>query len=678
MAIGQSSYWGAAGTEPNPFAGWSEERKRFFELNGYDRGPTPPETIVKVTETPPDDPTPTTRVTTTKYPEGMDQPGMQGDPYAGLLGGQETAPDPLAMWQEKGYAETGVDPDDINLREKLQEQGRYEEDVAGSYDRPQIQHPFLPAYDDPVTSRDEFDLAMRGRDVSGDKVLWTEDGIPVTFQDFIMDSPDLLVGGGVGAVWKLQAIIRRAGGLSAFIQKNLGRLRDIARRKGKPTKKPTKPKDTGEVFIGRSRADAEAAERIASTGGRGTAAGGFAPIRTGIKTGLKVATPLAAVGLLDEGSEEERAAGEWPGLVELKGMPWRLKRAYDASRSALEAAGEFVTEKGGALVEGLVATEEDLDIKEAQEAASPSQRYEGLLSAAEVAGLKPAEIAKDLQITHEKGLAGSTFSKSERHRLEAAEQYKEAEIKRVAAQDAAAKQADLDRYYANFPEDVGGKRERYLKALNVIAALTNSPSQAGQFMQMAAEKFKTLEGFRGEERLQKIARGVFFDEGGVFDAPASKQDAFNKAMRFGANHDEAMELSGHKAEYAPKSTETGTRIWYNTETGEETWMTKDKAPIGPNWLPKSKPAEKAGTEFERERANAIELIRAGDEEGALAALRVWFTAKNTMMQLMPEQADIVAKYIIENLKIGILPSDEEVRNEGRKAGAKNVPHLGDF
>jgi hypothetical protein len=405
---------------------------------------------------------------------------------------------------------------------------------------------------------------------------------------------------------------------------------------------------------------------------------------------LKVAAPLAAVGLLDEGeeSEEARAAGEWPGLVELEGMPWWVKRGYDATRSGLEKFGDFVTGKGETLVKGLVATEEDLDITEAKEAASPSQRYEGLLSAAEVAGLKPAEIAKDLQITHEKGLAGSTFSKSERHRLEAAEQYKEAEIKRVSAQDAAAKQADLDRYYANFPEDVGGKRERYLKALkeiykkvailNVIAALTNSPSQAGQFMQMAAEKFKTLEGFRGEERLQKIARGVFFDEGGVFDAPASKQDAFNKAMRFGANHDEAMELSGHKAEYAPKSTETGTRIWYNTETGEETWMTKDKAPIGPNWLPKSKPAEKAGTEFERERANAIELIRAGDEEGALAALRVWFTAKNTMMQLMPEQADIVAKYIIENLKIGILPSDEEVRNEGRKAGAKNVPHLGDF
>ena len=78
----------------NPMAGWSEERKRFFQQYGYDRGPGAmeqgatmmgegnilqrkrgPETTVKVTETPPDDPTPTKRVTTTKYPEG-EEPGF--------------------------------------------------------------------------------------------------------------------------------------------------------------------------------------------------------------------------------------------------------------------------------------------------------------------------------------------------------------------------------------------------------------------------------------------------------------------------------------------------------------------------------------------------------------------------------------------------------------------------
>ena len=44
---------------------------------------------VKITETPPDDPTPTKTVTSIKYPE---QPGMQGDPYAGLLTQPREAP----------------------------------------------------------------------------------------------------------------------------------------------------------------------------------------------------------------------------------------------------------------------------------------------------------------------------------------------------------------------------------------------------------------------------------------------------------------------------------------------------------------------------------------------------------------------------------------------------------
>jgi len=156
-----------------------------------------------------------------------------------------------------------------------------------------------------------------------------------------------------------------------------------------------------------------------------------------------------------------------------------------------------------------------------------------------------------------------------------------AEVARVAAEDDAKKQAELDRYYANFPEDIEGKRERYLKALkeiykkvailNVIAALTNSPSQAGAFMQMAAEKFKALEGFRGEERLQKIAKGVFFTEDGQFDAPQSKQDAFNRAIRFGASHEEALALSGHRKEYAPTTTAPpGYVTWNRTDpdTGE--------------------------------------------------------------------------------------------------------------
>ena len=513
--------------------------------------------------------------------------------------------------------------------------------------------------------------------ISGEnQVLFVDDD---TGQDVTMD--DILL---------KQTLAGRFGPGLAFLKRlppqlRLKALKDwwkkLGGRKGKT--KPKEKTDHQKMLEGEA-ARRGGAQTTAEAANAARVAGTFAPIRTGIKTGLKVAAPVAAVGLLDEGSEEERAAGEWPGLVELEDMPWWLKRAYDASRSALGAVGKAVTGKGETLVKGLKATEEDLDIERAKATASPSQRYEGLLSAAKVAGLKPSEIAEDLKITHEKGLAGSTFTKSERHRLEAAKQYKEAEIKRVAAQDAEAKQADLDRYYANFPEDVEGKRERYLKALNqiykkvailnVIAALTNSPSQAGAFMQLAAEKFKTLEGFKGEERLQKIARGVFFDENGVFDAPVSKQDAFNKAMRFGANHDEALELSGHQKDATPSKTETGVRIWYNTKTGQEVWMTKDQAPTGPDWLPKQAPTEKAGTEFERQRKSAIELINAGNEPAALGDLKAWLVAKNSMMQMMPDQATIIAQFIIDSLKEGMAPLETEIDtriNQAVQAGVKS-------
>ena len=50
MPIGRSHF--GSPTPVDPYAGamdmtgWSAERKRFYMLNGYDRGPTPPETTV--------------------------------------------------------------------------------------------------------------------------------------------------------------------------------------------------------------------------------------------------------------------------------------------------------------------------------------------------------------------------------------------------------------------------------------------------------------------------------------------------------------------------------------------------------------------------------------------------------------------------------------------------------
>ena len=409
----------------------------------------------------------------------------------------------------------------------------------------------------------------------------------------------------------------------------------------------------------RARAELDDA---AAAGGRGTAgtagveaAGG----RYGMKTIGGISAVAAAAG------EGGKSPYWWDEVEDFFGLlgGW--------GKRAGEAAGDTLAD----LAKTQYEHDQDIASKDPryQYSSTGEERGRGLLeSAVENTGTTADQIVEDLKITHEKGLAGSTFTKTERHRLEAAEQYKEAEIKRVAEQNAVDKQADLDRYYANFPEDVEGKRERYLKALkeiykkvailNVISALTNSPSQAGAFMQMAAEKFKTLEGFRGEERLQKIARGVFFDENGEFDAPASKQDAFNRAMRFGANHDEAMELSGHKTEYAPSKTETGVRIWSNEKLGRQIWLTKDEAPTGPGWLPKELDTAtgKDGTEYERRKSEAMELFGAGNVQGAIGAVSAWLQAKDIFERWNPLDADKAALNIIKRWAAGENVTEEEI------------------
>jgi hypothetical protein len=100
------------------------------------------------------------------------------------------------------------------------------------------------------------------------------------------------------------------------------------------------------------------------------------------------------------------------------------------------------------------------------------------------------------------------------------------------------------------------------------------------------------------------------------------------------------------------------RLWYNTRTGEETWMTKDKAPVGPDWLPKSKPTEKAGTEFERIRIEVINLINGGNEEQAVNTLVFYLLGKDSMMRFMPDEAQLVAEEMIKRIGFGAVETDE--------------------
>ena len=674
MPIGRSHF-----DSPAPavdMTGWSEERKRFFMLNGYDRGPDPvqqggilmgegnilqrkrgPETTVRVTETPPDDPTPTKRVTTTKYPEGMEQPGMQGDPYAGLLGGQEEAVDPRQALRDQGAFDplgqgpgTVMQPDPtwfqgdaVNLPPTITPEDRFgpQDTIAGA---PELY----------MQEQTEAREALQDLVSGNDTVLFVDDnGNEVTIDDMLMMAMPMgrvVAGGRIGL-----ALIKK-------LPRNLriGRLKDLWRRlrgKGKPTKPSefTRPERW-------ATAEREAADAAAAAAGRGTAgtagveaAGGFAPKWTGIKTGLKVATPVAAAGLLDDGMES---------------MPWWFKQGYESLEAALAAGAEFiggldVTEKIKEL--DLTKTEEERELAVAerqrqkrlqeQSFGQPAfERFEGLLSPAEAADTTAEQIAGDYE-----GLLVGQEDDSGIPITARTGFITKSEVEDTSREDADEQQAELDRYYANFPEDIEGKRERYLKALkeiykkvailNVIAALTNSPSQAGAFMQLAAEKFKTLEGFRGEERLQKIARGVFFDQNGVFDAPASKQDAFNRAMRFGANHDEALALSGHKREETARTTPTGYQIWSNEATGQQTYLPKGEVPPGEGWLPRAAPAETKGTAFERITLQASKLIGDGNVEQAVSLLSYWLMGKDSMLRdfLGAAEADTIARAMVERL-----------------------------
>ena len=200
---------------------------------------------------------------------------------------------------------------------------------------------------------------------------------------------------------------------------------------------------------------------------------------------------------------------------------------------------------------------------------------------------------------------------------------------------------DFDpRIYDHYGEDIDGKEQRYLAALgdiykkvailNAVAALTNSPSQAGAFMQMASKKFETLEGFRTEKRMQKIGKGVFFTEDGEFDAPKTKQEAYERAIAFGASPDEAAAISGDIEETA---TTTGSyTTWYNEDTGETETFRPGFAPVDeegniiPGWIKGSKPQ---GDARERLYADVDNLVRSGtlaDAQQAYLRLKRHFSS----------------------------------------------------
>jgi hypothetical protein len=354
------------------------------------------------------------------------------------------------------------------------------------------------------------------------------------------------------------------------------------------------------------------------------------PPKPGLTGKQKIASTIAGVVGADLLIDRE----------DLENAPWPIQKAADAAielktaveektAAAARRMGKYVGIPGGSLWEN----PEEHAFREKIEAAYPGTELgeygragiEEETFAPPPIGLleetKPIEVAEMTQADlHDKMIKDWTPYK------DAVAEMNASDIKKTAGESL---DKGLNRIWANFPSDVEGRRDRYLQALgeiykkvailNVIAALTNSPSMAPQFMELAAKRFETLEGFKGEERLRDIAKGVYFTQDGKFDAPKSKQEAYERAMQFGASAKEAATISGYMVDEEDEDQ-------YYRDDGKGGWetMRSDTDPRGdwtrgnPSGKPPSAATTAAGTALTRNIASYqghLDAATAAEEAG---------------------------------------------------------------
>ena len=204
------------------------------------------------------------------------------------------------------------------------------------------------------------------------------------------------------------------------------------------------------------------------------------------------------------------------------------------------AGGKFIKDVGSGIVDFFTGQGGDAEAPILTESMPPIQRTGGLLFPPE-----QAAIERGIDIIPQ----SSTL---ERKAIDAERE----EAARIQEEQAAAEA----RIYGNYGQDVGAKRQRYLDALeeiqsksrqlNIIAGLTGGTSQANAFAEQALARLEEMEEYRDDERLQQLRQGLYYDQAGNWDAPKTKADAYNRAIRFGASADEAATLSGHIPERA--------------------------------------------------------------------------------------------------------------------------------
>ena len=323
------------------------------------------------------------------------------------------------------------------------------------------------------------------------------------------------------------------------------------------------------------------------------------PPKPGLTGKQKIASTIAGVVGADLLIDRE----------DLSGMPWPIQKAADAAIELKDKVEQAAVSAGRRVKSGTLSLLED------PEEHALTETIESAYPGTELGEYGPAGIEEEtfspppiglLEETKPIEVAEMTQADLHDEMMEKWTPYKDAvadmnarDIERTAGEPLF---EGLNRIWANFPSDVEGRRDRYLQALgeiykkvailNVIAALTNSPSMAPQFMELAAKRFETLEGFRGEERLRDIAKGVYFTQDGKFDAPRSKQEAYERAMQFGASAKEAATISGYMVDEEDEDQ-------YYRDDGKGGWetMRSDTDPRG-NWTrgnPSGKPPSAATT-----------------------------------------------------------------------------------
>jgi hypothetical protein len=219
-----------------------------------------------------------------------------------------------------------------------------------------------------------------------------------------------------------------------------------------------------------------------------------------------------------------------------------------------------------------------------------------------------------------------------------------ADMEQAAADQARAEEeAAQARIYGQYGEDIGAKRQRYLDALeeiqtksrrlNMIAGFTGGRSQADAFTQAALERLDTMEQFTTDERLQRLGRGVYYDQDGNYDPPKSKREAYNRAIQFGASPDEASTISGGEPERASYVNWQYVGSDPNVEAGKVV-STRRGAGVGDrpdsgNWVRIGGTGEETYTSGEA-HINAIKrLVDADDVMGAIEEEFLWIRQKQT-------------------------------------------------